>query len=82
MSKFISVSGYNETWRKQRSYLKHALTATVIRNDYASLFEMKAQQYLARCLDRPENVLPETSRCFPGIAVRYEAHLLKLDCFG
>ncbi|KIO27614.1 hypothetical protein M407DRAFT_72949 [Tulasnella calospora MUT 4182] len=62
MSKLLSISGYNDMWRKQRSHLKHALSAAVVRRDYSSLLEMKAQQYLERCAARPENFLPETTR--------------------
>lgn len=62
MSNFLSVSGYNENWKKQRSHLKHAISAAVVRREYGFLLETKAQQYLARCLDHPERVLQETSR--------------------
>ncbi|KAG8961517.1 hypothetical protein FRC00_011993 [Tulasnella sp. 408] len=49
-------------YKKQRSHLKHALSAAVVRSDYASLLETKARQYLERCDARPENILPETTR--------------------
>ncbi|KAG8928660.1 hypothetical protein FRC01_005604 [Tulasnella sp. 417] len=49
-------------WKMQRSHLKHALSAAVVRRDYSDLLEMKARQYIERCVAHPENGLHEAAR--------------------
>ncbi|KAG8901308.1 hypothetical protein FRC00_007955 [Tulasnella sp. 408] len=62
LGNYLPISPYNDSYKKQRVHLKHALSASVVRNNYSSLLETKARQYLERCAARPENILPETTR--------------------
>lgn len=62
MRDFLSVTLATDRWKKQRAHLKHPLSAAVVRQEYSPLLEVKAQQYLERCISRPEDVLQETNR--------------------
>ncbi|KAG8909316.1 hypothetical protein FRC01_007015 [Tulasnella sp. 417] len=62
MSRFLSFCTYNDWWKKQRSHFKHALSGGAVKRDYSPLLEAKAQEYVARCVARPESALSEANR--------------------
>ncbi|KAG8948164.1 hypothetical protein FRC04_009963 [Tulasnella sp. 424] len=49
-------------WRKQRTLLKHALTAKIVKRDYSALLSRKAKKYIECLLDRPDKFLVELKR--------------------
>ncbi|KAG8932906.1 hypothetical protein FRC00_013903 [Tulasnella sp. 408] len=49
-------------WKKQRTLLKHALSAQVIKRDYTAQFEKKGKQFIEALLDRPDDFLKEMKR--------------------
>lgn len=53
---------FNPTWKKHRKFLKHALNAKVIKQDYASLQEKKAYEYVQVVLERPADFLEAIKR--------------------
>ncbi|KIO27629.1 hypothetical protein M407DRAFT_23194 [Tulasnella calospora MUT 4182] len=62
LSNHLALSVSNDMWRRQRTHLKNALSAPVVRSDYSSLLETKARQFLERCAARPESIMLETTR--------------------
>ncbi|KAG9015658.1 hypothetical protein FRB90_004578 [Tulasnella sp. 427] len=64
----LGLDGYsafndcNSTLKTQRTLLKHPLSAIVVKRDYSALLELKARQYLERCLNRPEDFFDEINQ--------------------
>ncbi|KAG8907531.1 hypothetical protein FRC01_007649, partial [Tulasnella sp. 417] len=79
MGDYLPFSGYTAPWKAQRAYLKQALSAPVVRSDYSSLLEMGAQQFVERCLTRPEDFLIETQRIAAEIIIKLTYGKLKGD---
>ncbi|KIO24838.1 hypothetical protein M407DRAFT_39782, partial [Tulasnella calospora MUT 4182] len=77
MGEYAVFSGYTANWRTQRAYLKHALSAPVIRSDYSLLLEAGARQFLGRCLVRSEDFLIETERIAAEIITKLTYGRLK-----
>ncbi|KAG8914565.1 hypothetical protein FRC00_012435 [Tulasnella sp. 408] len=62
LSYITSFSQSGPGWKKQRTLLKRALSAQVIKRDYAAHFEKKGKQFVEALLDRPGDFLKETKR--------------------
>lgn len=53
---------YGDGWKLQRKFLRQALSANAIRNNYAELLQRNWIQYLNGTLDDPENFLTDLAR--------------------
>ncbi|KIO33201.1 hypothetical protein M407DRAFT_18054 [Tulasnella calospora MUT 4182] len=64
-----TFSGYTADWRRQRAYLKQALSMAVVKRDYSSLLETKARQYLDHCVAHPKEAVTSLHRTFGEIVI-------------
>ncbi|KIO29647.1 hypothetical protein M407DRAFT_70131 [Tulasnella calospora MUT 4182] len=77
MGELVGVEGgtplkhYGHGWKLQRKFLRQALSANAIRNNYAELLHRNWTQYLMGALNDPENLLTDLSRMLGKTVIEF-----------